>query len=101
MIPELDLDQLDADLYRAWVAIGRGNYGLAGSLVAKSWRQIREFRLSLDYSHLPSTQDRGLVPAAKRLVYHFLNRRINCGYECAWVYPYGWVPEADCPEHDV
>ena len=104
MIPELDLDQLDADLYRAWVAIGRSNYSVAGSLVAKSWSQIREFRISQDDSHLPSTTDGGVVirvPAAKRLLYHFLNRRVNCGYECAWVYPYGWVPEDGCPEHDT
>ncbi len=23
-----------------------------------------------------------------------------CGYGCDWVYPYGFVPEADCPIHD-
>ena len=101
MIPELDLDQLEADLYKAWQYLQQRNYGMAERLITISWRQVRQFRLSHDYSHLPSTRDRGLVPAAKRLLYHFLNRRINCGYECAWVYPYGWVPEADCPEHDT
>ena len=25
----------------------------------------------------------------------------ECGYACAWVEPYGWVPEADCPIHDA
>lgn len=24
----------------------------------------------------------------------------KCGRECAWVPPYGFVPEADCPVHD-
>ena len=24
----------------------------------------------------------------------------GCGYVCAWVYPYGFVPEAECPVHD-
>ena len=24
----------------------------------------------------------------------------KCGYGCAWVEPYGWVPEAGCPVHD-
>jgi len=24
----------------------------------------------------------------------------DCGYACDWVYPYGFVPEADCPVHD-
>ena len=24
----------------------------------------------------------------------------TCGYNCDWVYPYGFVPEADCPVHD-
>lgn len=23
-----------------------------------------------------------------------------CGYECAWAYPYGFVPEDGCPVHD-
>ncbi len=23
-----------------------------------------------------------------------------CGHACDWVEPYGFVPEADCPEHD-
>ena len=103
MIPEID-----ADLYRAWQHLQKGNYGTAQNLVAKSWRHVREFNLSLDehtedpdrpvYVH--HTIYTGLVPAAKRLLYHFLNRRVNCGYECAWVYPYGWTPEAGCPEHD-
>lgn len=179
MIPELDLDNLDWNLYQAWQHLQKRNYGSAETLVAKCWRQVREFNLSLPEpecklgdpwvpveealppdpivrlvkiqgrpettlgaykhdkgrwhlwdpeamswsyedavvthwtdghtlhggevpsdEHLPSTRDRGLVPAAKRLLYHFLNRRVNCGYECAWVYPYGWVPEAGCPEHD-
>lgn len=25
----------------------------------------------------------------------------NCGLACDWVEPYGFVPEADCPIHDV
>jgi hypothetical protein len=25
---------------------------------------------------------------------------LSCGYYCDWVYPYGFVPEADCPVHD-
>lgn len=24
----------------------------------------------------------------------------ECDHECAWVKPYGWVPEAGCPIHD-
>lgn len=24
----------------------------------------------------------------------------RCGNACEWVYPFGFVPEADCPEHD-
>lgn len=24
----------------------------------------------------------------------------DCGFGCDWVYPYGFVPEADCPVHD-
>lgn len=25
----------------------------------------------------------------------------DCGNACDWVYPYGFVPEADCPQHDT
>ena len=111
MIPEIDLDQLDADLYMAWQHLQKGNYGSAQNLVAKSWRHVREFRMSLDEEqpmvkdtrppvHVHHTIYIGLVPALKRALYRLLNRRVNCGYECAWVHPYGWVPEAGCPEHD-
>jgi len=110
MIPELDLDQLDADLYVAWNHILEHNYHSAENLVAKSWRQVRLFRLSMDDSHLPAMTDTGPTSAvvdcnclacrALRKVFNFLNRRVNCGYNCEWVYPYGWVPEAGCPEHD-
>lgn len=24
----------------------------------------------------------------------------DCDYECAYVEPYGWVPEVGCPVHD-
>jgi len=24
----------------------------------------------------------------------------ECGYECCYTEPYGWVPEAGCPVHD-
>lgn len=27
--------------------------------------------------------------------------RIHEGWNCQWVAPYGWVPEAGCPVHDV
>lgn len=31
----------------------------------------------------------------------FLDRFVrDCGYACGWAYPYGFVPEADCPVHD-
>ena len=25
---------------------------------------------------------------------------MDCNHVCDWVYPYGFVPEADCPVHD-
>lgn len=25
----------------------------------------------------------------------------DCGCACAYIEPYGWVPEAECPVHDV
>ncbi len=26
--------------------------------------------------------------------------KCEAGFACGWFYPYGFVPEADCPEHD-
>lgn len=51
---------------------------------------------------------RRITPAAlvTKAVYSFRNRKgfpcwkIDHGYNCEWVYPYGWVPEAGCPLHD-
>lgn len=35
------------------------------------------------------------------LLYRFRNRYVSdCDYACDWIYPYGFVPEADCPIHD-
>ena len=50
MIPELDLDQLDADLYKAWQQLKKANYASAENLVAKSWRQVRLLNLALPTS---------------------------------------------------
>ena len=37
-------------------------------------------------------------PIIKNLIEVF--NSFDCGHECHWVEPYGWVPEADCPIHD-
>jgi len=103
-IEELDLDQLDADLYSAWKAIEKGNYGTARARVATCWAAVRRFRLSLDDRHLPSTQDRDVRALVLKVAYWLFNRwPLKCrrlGYNCEWVYPYGWVPEGGCPQHD-
>jgi hypothetical protein len=32
---------------------------------------------------------------------NMVDKRVgSCGHECAWVYPYGFVPEAGCLIHD-
>jgi len=108
---ELDLHQLEIDLYDAWEAIRHGNY-LTGSLkVGESYLAVCKFNQSLDDRHLPATTDRGPRALVTKFLYAVRNR-INrlpggktwrCwqqGYSCEWVYPYGWVPEAGCPEHD-
>ena len=56
LVPELDIDQLDADLYTAWQALQKQNYGKATNLVAASWMEMRRFRMSLD-DHAPATAD--------------------------------------------
>lgn len=103
-IPELDIDQLDADLYRACQALDKENYGRASTLVWASWGQVRRFRLSLDDRHLPATTDRDWRALLTKVWYWLLNRwpRVchRLGYNCEWVYPYGWVPEGGCPVHD-
>lgn len=33
--------------------------------------------------------------------YDDIQLRVLCGNACAWVEPYGWVPEAGCPIHDL
>jgi len=103
-IPELDVDQLDANLYNAWQALQKRNYGRAENLVAASWKDVRLFRLSFDDdSHLPATTDRDVKALLTKALYWLRNlKRHSCypEYNCEWVYPYGWVPEGGCPEHD-
>lgn len=104
----LDLDQLDADLYRAIQALEKQNYGRAQALVWTSWGHVRRFRLAtpplVDDGHLPATTDRHLQALAIKALYWLRNRRRlpcrNLGFRCEWVYPYGWVPEGGCPYHD-
>ena len=98
---DLDLDKLDGDLYKAWQYIQKRDYGRAETKIAISWGAVHRFRLSLDYPHLKGTEDRGLVPGLTRLVYKVLNLFVRCdGYNCEWLYPYGFVPEGGCPKHD-
>jgi len=103
-IQELDIDQLDADLYRTLEAMQKGNYGIAETKVWRCWDQIRQFRLSLDDRHLPATTDRDWRALLTKAWYWLLNRKpLRCrllGYNCEWVYPYGWVPQGGCPDHD-
>ena len=97
---ELDLTELEADLYRAWQQMQRGNYGSAENKVAKSWATIHQFQMGLDQRHLKSTHDTGLRPTVIRILYAILNRGVRCGNDCEWMYPYGWVPAGGCPKHD-
>ena len=103
-IPEIDLDELDGDLYRAWQKIQRGDYHSAECLVAKSWKNVHQFRISFDDRHLPATTDRDWRALLIKAWYWLRNlRALRCrsmGYWCEWVYPYGFVPEAWCPYHD-
>ena len=42
------------------------------------------------------------APVMRRLwaYWHDTHYPLYCGNVCDWVYPYGFVPEADCPYHD-
>ena len=103
-IVELDLEQLDGDLYRACQAMERKDYGRAEDKVWICWGQVRRFRISLDDQHLPATTDRDWRARLIKAWYRLLNKKfLRCrllGYHCEWVYPYGWVAEGGCPDHD-
>jgi len=103
-IPELDLCELDGDLYTAWQKLQKGDYHSAQCLVAKSWRNVRVFRTSFDDSHLPATTDRDLRALLIKAWYALRNMRPQpcdrLGFYCHWMYPYGFVPEGGCPYHD-
>jgi hypothetical protein len=45
---ELDLDELDAELYTAWKKLERTDYYSAQCLVAKSWRRVHTYLLGLE-----------------------------------------------------
>ena len=113
-INEIDLDELDGDLYTAWQKLQKGDYHSAQCLIAKSWRHVRMFLMSMDEEQplvkntgpaveVHHTIYIGLVPALKRALYRLLNRLpLPCrgDYNCEWVYPCGFVPEGGCPIHD-
>ena len=98
---ELDLTELEVDLYKAWQRINKRNYGGAENKIAAAWAAVHQFRINEDLSHLKGTRDAGGKARLVRLVYSVLNLFIDCGeYHCEWVYPYGFVPEAGCLRHD-
>ena len=103
-IQEIDLDELEADLYKIIEAIDRQNYGKAKTLAWIQWGAVHKFRISFDDSHLPATTGHDWRALVTKAWYWLLNRRpLRCrllGYNCEWVYPYGWVPEGCCPDHD-
>ena len=102
--PELDLCELEADLYKIIQAIDKQNYGKAKSLAWIQWGKVHQFRISPDDSHLPATTDRNPRALLTKMRYALRNLRPQpcdrLGYYCEWVYPYGWVPEGGCPYHD-
>lgn len=104
---ELDLLELEADLYGAWKALERDNYGSAEAKVAKSWRVVHEYRLAEDDEinrRLPGTEDLDAWARVVKVLYWLLNKwPLKCdrlGFYCHWQYPYGFVPEGGCPYHD-
>ena len=107
-IPELDIDQLDADLYRALRAVEKEDFATALPRIYVCWGHVRQFRLSLpplaDDRHLPATTDRDWRALLTKAWYWLRNRRPRpcrrLGFHCEWVYPYGFVAEAGCPYHD-
>ena len=103
-VPELDLCELEADLYNIVQAIDKQNYGKAKTTAWIQWGKVHQFRISPDDSHLPATTDRDLRALLTKALYWLRNRKpLRCrllGYNCEWVYPYGFVPEGGCPDHD-
>lgn len=109
-IPEVDMWELDAELYRIWKLLERADYGKAQNKTAALWFQIHQFNVSEPETggptkpRLKSTQDRNFVALLLKFAYWLLNllprRCQKFGYWCEYVYPYGFVPEGGCPIHD-
>ena len=51
----------------------------------------------------PTIESDELLPADKNIKAQvkLLGNIENCGYVCGYQYPYGFVPEAGCPVHDI
>jgi len=54
---EIDLDELDAELYQAWQKLEKGDYHSAECLVAKSWRRVHTFLITIDDNSLMGNQN--------------------------------------------
>lgn len=103
-VAELDIDELEALLRTARDALERKNYAVANRKVWIAWGDVQRFRLSLDDRRLPATTDKTARALIIKALYWWRNRHpLPCralGYNCEWVYPYGFVPEGGCPLHD-
>ena len=100
----LDLDNLESHLREVVDSLDARNYGIAETHAWIAWGDLTRFLLAIENGDLPATYDRDLRALLTKAKYWVLNRMpMRCrllGYNCEWVYPYGWVPEGGCPDHD-
>lgn len=109
-VEDIDLWELDGELYKAWKLMEKHNYGKAENIIAGLWAKVHKFNLAeepqedKDKPRLKSTDDSNLVARITRALYLVMNlyphRCHKLGYWCEFVYPYGWVPQGGCPIHD-
>jgi len=100
----LDLDKLESHLREVVDSLDAQNYGTAKTHAWIAWGDLTKFLLSLENRKLPATTDRDWRALLTKAWYWLRNRReLPCerfGFNCEWVYPYGFVPEGGCPDHD-
>lgn len=63
------------------------------------WRREATFQEALVSINL-TINNNDMTPGTRLKTIEDIIQNMNCGFECNFVEPYGFVPEAGCPIHD-
>ncbi len=66
------------------------------------WKRYKSYQETLSFVYaflinLPEESDEDILENIKILI----RRDVDCGFECDYTEPYEFVPEADCPIHNI